>query len=162
VLIRMAASDYLQECGFKVLEASSAAEAIAMIQGSETPIDVVFSDIRMPGEMDGFGLAKWIREHRAGLSVLLTSGDAKTAEVAKGLCEKLEIVSKPYDYRLAAARIRQLISAKTHGTNAAGFGDVRPRIWVASRGATAPLLGLQPVAPVIFRVGFRELRAEKE
>ena len=116
VLIRMAASEYLQECGFKVLEASSAAEAIAMIQGSETPIDVVFSDIRMPGEMDGFGLAKWIREHRAGLSVLLTSGDAKTAEVAKGLCEKLEIVSKPYDYRLAAARIRQLISAKTHGT----------------------------------------------
>ena len=116
VLIRMAASDYLQECGFKVLEASSAAEAIAMIQGSETPIDVVFSDIRMPGEMDGFGLAEWIREHRAGLSVLLTSGDAKTAEVAKGLCEKLEIVSKPYDYRLAAARIRQLISAKTHGT----------------------------------------------
>ena len=116
VLIRMASSDYLQECGFKVLEASSAAEAIAMIQGSETPIDVVFSDIRMPGEMDGFGLAKWIREHRAGLSVLLTSGDAKTAEVAKGLCEKLEIVSKPYDYRLAAARIRQLISAKTHGT----------------------------------------------
>jgi len=116
VLIRMAASDYLQECGFKVLEASSAAEAIAMIQGSEAPIDVVFSDIRMPGEMDGFGLAKWIREHRAGLSVLLTSGDAKTAEVAKGLCEKLEIVSKPYDYRLAAARIRQLISAKTHGT----------------------------------------------
>lgn len=116
VLIRMAASAYLQECGFKVLEASSAAEAIAMIQGSETPIDVVFSDIRMPGEMDGFGLAKWIREHRAGLSVLLTSGDAKTAELAKGLCEKLEIVSKPYDYRLAAARIRQLISAKTHGT----------------------------------------------
>jgi DNA-binding NtrC family response regulator len=118
VLIRMATSDSLQECGFRVLEASSAAEAITMLQGSETPIDVVFSDIRMPGEMDGFGLAKWIREHRPGMCVLLTSGDATTAKIATGLCEKLEVVSKPYDCKLAAARIRELISANTSAHNA--------------------------------------------
>jgi CheY-like chemotaxis protein len=109
VLIRMAASEYLQECGFTVLEASSAAEAIKMLQGSETQIDVVFSDVRMPGEMDGFGLAKWIRLNRPGMAVLLTSGDAKMADVATGLCEKLDIVSKPYDFQFTVARIRQLI-----------------------------------------------------
>lgn len=116
VLIRMATSDYLQECGFKVLEASTAAEAVTMIQSSESPIDVVFSDIRMPGEMDGFGLAKWIREHRPGMSILLTSGDAKMADTATGLCEKLDIVPKPYDFPFAVARIRQLLgTAKTNG-----------------------------------------------
>jgi len=116
VLIRMATSDYLQECGFKVLEASTAAEAITMIQGSDTPVDVVFSDIRMPGEMDGFGLAKWIRQHRPGMAVLLTSGDAKMTDAAAGLCEKLDILPKPYDFQFAVARSRRLLGkGKTDG-----------------------------------------------
>jgi DNA-binding response OmpR family regulator len=116
VLIRMATSDYLQECGFKVLEASTAAEAITMIQGTESPIDIVFSDIRMPGEMDGFGLARWIREHRPGMAVLLTSGDAKMADAATGLCEKLDILPKPYDFEFAVARIRSFLGkGKTNG-----------------------------------------------
>jgi DNA-binding response OmpR family regulator len=110
VLIRMAASDYLQECGFKVLEASTAAEAISMIQGFESVIDVVFSDVRMPGEMDGFGLAQWVREHRPGLPVLLTSGDALLGKTAEGLCEKLNLVAKPYDFQFVVARLRSLVS----------------------------------------------------
>lgn len=116
VLIRMATSDYLQECGFKVLEASTAAEAITMIQAGEGPIDLVFSDVQMPGEMDGFGLARWVREHRPGMAVLLTSGDAKMADAATGLCEKLDILPKPYDFEFAVARIRQFLGAgKTNG-----------------------------------------------
>jgi CheY-like chemotaxis protein len=85
VLIRMAVSDFLQECGFKVLEAGTAAEAIEMIQSRQSAIDLVFSDVRMPGDMDGFGLAKWIRTN-AGLPVILASGDAKKADTAHELC----------------------------------------------------------------------------
>jgi DNA-binding NtrC family response regulator len=116
VLIRMATSEYLQECGFTVLGASTAAEAIEILQGHDGQIDVVFSDVRMPGAMDGFALAKWVHEHRPGMAVLLTSGDARMADTATGLCKKLELVPKPYDFQLAVARIRQLLgTAKTNG-----------------------------------------------
>ena len=112
VITRMAASDYLQECGFKVLEASTAAEAIQMIQGFESVIDVVFSDVQIPGEMDGFGLAHWVRENRPGLPVLLTSGDTMIGKTAEGLCEKLNFLPKPYDFQSVVARLRSLLSTK--------------------------------------------------
>jgi len=80
-------SDYLQECGFKVLEASSADEAILIIEKSDVFIDLVFSDVSMPGTIDGFALAHWVRTNRPGLPIILTSGDAKKASSAKQLCE---------------------------------------------------------------------------
>ena len=46
-------------------------------------MDVVFSDIEMPGSVDGFGLAKWIREHRPGLDVVLAGTLPRTVECAK-------------------------------------------------------------------------------
>ena len=58
-LARAMLSDHLQECGFMVLEAANADEAIKTIQ-TGIPIDLVLTDIRMPGSMNGFGLAKWI------------------------------------------------------------------------------------------------------
>ena len=56
-LIRIALSDFLQECGFKTLEATSAERAVAVLETQEFVIDVVLTDVRMPGEMNGFGLA---------------------------------------------------------------------------------------------------------
>ncbi len=53
-LIRMAVSDFLQECGFKVVEAASADEAVQILQTNALVIDLVFSDVIMPGEMDGW------------------------------------------------------------------------------------------------------------
>ena len=54
-------SDYLQECGFKVLEGLTADEAILIIEKSDVIIDLVFSDVSMPGTINGFGLAHWVR-----------------------------------------------------------------------------------------------------
>ena len=71
VLVRMPIAQYLRDCGYKVIEASNADEAMQVLLHQETPVDVVFSDIEMPGTVDGFGLANWIREHRPGLNVLL-------------------------------------------------------------------------------------------
>ena len=62
VLVRMPIAQYLRDCGYKVVEAVNADEAIAVLLHQETVVDVVFSDIEMPGSIDGFGLAKWIRE----------------------------------------------------------------------------------------------------
>jgi CheY-like chemotaxis protein len=58
VLVRLVIADYLRECGYKVYEAVNAGEAVAMLQAPEVFINVVFSDVQMPGTMDGFALAR--------------------------------------------------------------------------------------------------------
>src|SRR5262245_60097618 len=107
VLIRLVISAYLQECGFHVYEAGNSLEAIRILESTHTPIDLVFSDVAMPGEIDGFGLAQWVRSHRPGLPVILTSGDANKSAAAKELCENEPFLSKPYDLEQVVARIRK-------------------------------------------------------
>lgn len=116
-MIRLALSDYLQDCGFTVLDVTNAAEAVGVLQAKTFAIDVVLTDVRMPGEMDGFGLARWIREHRPGLPVLITTGDKAKGEMASDLCGKHPIIEKPHDYKLVLTRIRAAIEAgnKTAG-----------------------------------------------
>lgn len=60
VLIRMVVADYLRECGYRVLEAGNADDAFKILTTNE-PIDVVCTDVQMPGTLDGFGLSRWIR-----------------------------------------------------------------------------------------------------
>ena len=111
-LIRMAVSDFLQDCGFKILEAGNAQEALEMIQSDQSQIDLVFSDVRMPGEIDGFGLSKWIRENRPDLPVILVSGDTKKSDVAHELCTEEPFLRKPYDLQMVVAHIRQYIERR--------------------------------------------------
>jgi CheY-like chemotaxis protein len=108
----MTLSDFLQECGFKVLEAGCAAEAVEILESRKAVIDFVFSDISMPGAMDGFALAKWVRANRPEIPILLTSGDSKKANAAQILCEEEPFLAKPYDLQLVVAHIRTLIEAR--------------------------------------------------
>ncbi len=108
VLIRFAIADYLRECGFKILEAGSSAEAIQLLE-SGAAVDLVFSDVQMPGEMDGFGLSKWIRANRPKLQVILTSGDSSKSAKARELCEKEPFFAKPYDVAKVVAHIRNTL-----------------------------------------------------
>ena len=64
VLIRVVIADYLRECGYRVYEAVNASEALAMLQAPEVSVDIVFSDVEMPGDMDGLGLARWVRANK--------------------------------------------------------------------------------------------------
>ena len=108
-LIRSGVADFLRECGWRVLEAASAAEAIEILE-SGAPIELVFSDIQMPGAMDGFGLGRWVREHRPGVRVILTSGVIGASDAATALCDEGPI-AKPYDYQHLAERIRHHLGA---------------------------------------------------
>jgi DNA-binding NtrC family response regulator len=108
-VLRMGISDFLQECGFRVLEAGNAAEAIQCINAYPAYIDLVFSDVRMPGEMDGFGLAQWVRKNRPGLPVILCSGDSKKASAAEEICAEEPFLKKPFDLQMAVAKVRQML-----------------------------------------------------
>jgi DNA-binding NtrC family response regulator len=111
VLIRMPIAQYLRDCGYKVIEAANGDEAMAVLSHKETVVDVVFTDIEMPGALDGFGLAKWTREHRPGVDVILAGTVPRTVEQAKELCEAGPI-PKPYDAQTVHNYIRRLLATR--------------------------------------------------
>jgi len=96
VLERTAISEYLRHCGYHVIEAASADEALVLLNESHISIDIVFSVVEMPGSIDGFALAQWVRAHMPGIDVILTGTIAKAAEKAGELCEEGPHLKKPY------------------------------------------------------------------
>jgi DNA-binding NtrC family response regulator len=111
VLIRMPIAQYLRDCGYKIIEAADADEAITVLLHPETVVDIVFSDIEMPGTVDGFGLAKWIRAHRPGTDVILVGTVPRSVDAAKELCEASPL-PKPYEAQAVHGHIRRLLSAR--------------------------------------------------
>ena len=112
ILVRTAIAAYLREYGFDVVEAGNADEAIRVMEAG-IRIDIVFSDVNMPGSLDGFGLAQWLRRERPGLEIILTSGAAQGAQDASDLCAHDPILAKPYDYAELARQLRALLSKNT-------------------------------------------------
>ena len=68
VLIRLPLAEYLRDCGYRVFEASNVAEAVL---DADTPVDLVFSDVNMPGNENGFALAVWICQRHPDTNVIL-------------------------------------------------------------------------------------------
>jgi CheY-like chemotaxis protein len=103
ILTRMAVCDYLRDCGYRVLEAADAEEARTLLRAAE-PIEVVVSDVNMPG-MDGIMLAQWIAKEFPDVRVVLTSGDPRNAAAARATAHYLE---KPYELDALDRLIKQL------------------------------------------------------
>ena len=92
-LVRMMVSDFLRDAGFTVIEAFNADEAISILHSGAT-IDLMLSDVRMPGSMDGLGLLDYSRDMFPGLPVIITSGHLVPGDaLAKGATQFL---AKPY------------------------------------------------------------------
>jgi CheY-like chemotaxis protein len=99
----------LKELGYDVIEADSGPAALLVLDREE-PIDVLFTDIVMPGGMTGLDLAQEARRRRPGLKVLVTSGYAEPA-VVKGspLTTNVEWLGKPYSSNDLDAKLRELL-----------------------------------------------------
>jgi CheY-like chemotaxis protein len=109
ILIRATLSDYLQDCGLKVLEASNAAEAMEILNAGQTTIELVFADVMLPGEMDGIDLAEWIRDNYPGVQVMLTSGNGLKIDDARDLGNNNSFLVKPYAFHTVARHFMDLI-----------------------------------------------------
>ena len=103
--VRRLACRYLRELGYTVLEAADAEEALAILE-TEPEIQLVFSDIVMPGELNGYDLARWIAAHRPEVKCLLTTGYHDQARAPAG--DTLPpVLAKPYGKEQLADQIRQ-------------------------------------------------------
>lgn len=107
VYARTAASEYLRDAGFSVIEAVNADEAMTLLKAGTT-IDVVFSDVRMPGTMDGFQLERWVAAHHPHMHVLLASA---VLEIRAGALSDYgrRFMAKPYIFADMERRLRDLI-----------------------------------------------------
>ncbi len=92
-IIRMGAVDLIHRAGYEVLEASTADEAIAIME-TRSDIRLVFTDVEMPGSMDGVKLAHYIRNRWPPVRLIVASGKALIPE--RSLPQGSQFFAKPY------------------------------------------------------------------
>ena len=108
VLIRMGAVDLVQSAGYEALEAQDADEAIRILE-SRDDIDLVFTDVQMPGTMDGVKLAHYIRNRWPPVKLIVASGQRILEE--SSLPTGSHYFAKPYtDHAIMDAMARLLAS----------------------------------------------------
>lgn len=107
-LIRMDIVTVLEDEGFTVHEAADADEAIALLHANPE-IRVMFTDIDMPGTMDGLKLAAAVRERWPPVQIIVTSGHKQLNDVL--LPVQGRFFSKPYEHSRVIHAIRQMVAA---------------------------------------------------
>jgi two-component system NtrC family sensor kinase len=105
--VKAVAGMLLQQLGYRVDAVDNAAAALDLLAEGRN-VDLVFSDVVMPGEMDGLALARRIRTDYPHIPVLLTTGYAKAASQAKGF----PILRKPYRLTNLSRAIRDAIETQ--------------------------------------------------
>ena len=99
--------EMLEHLGYRVTHAASAADALTALQNGYQ-VDIVFSDVMMPGGMNGVELAREIRTRDLGVPVLLTSGYAEAAQQSAA-AEGVHVLAKPYRLEELAISLRTAI-----------------------------------------------------
>ncbi|MGQ7845247.1 PAS domain S-box protein [Granulosicoccus sp. 3-233] len=95
-MVRQLTVQQLQALGFETLEAENGMEAIGLLQ-SGAEVDVVLSDVVMPGGISGYDVAQWVRQHRQDCHILLTSGFNDSADKQHEMpVTELHVLPKPY------------------------------------------------------------------
>jgi CheY-like chemotaxis protein len=109
-LVRAYVVAQLRSLGYQVLTAPNGAEALVIIE-SDIRIDVLFTDVIMPGAMNGRQLAEAAKKQRPGLKVLFTSGYTENAIVHHGRLDPgVLLLAKPYRKADLARMMRQAIA----------------------------------------------------
>jgi signal transduction histidine kinase/ActR/RegA family two-component response regulator len=112
--VRDYARGALEELGYSVLAARDGTEALRIIDGAR--VDLLFTDVVLPGNVGGRVLADKILELRPGLPVLFTTGYTRNAIVHDGrLDPHVQLLGKPYTQQDLARKIREMIDQKTDG-----------------------------------------------
>jgi two-component system, response regulator PdtaR len=106
--IRMDAVEILRVAGFDILEAANADEAIQMLE-RHSDIRLIFTDIDMPGSMNGLKLAAAVRDRWPPVRIIATSGHFKVQ--ADDLPADARFISKPYQPAQIISAVRELTSA---------------------------------------------------
>ena len=107
--VRTTVVELLGSLGYRVLKARDATSALAIVE-SGVPIDLLFSDVVMPGPLRSTEMARKVRQRLPGIAVLFTSGYTDNAIVHTGRLDAgIELLSKPYTHEALARKVRQML-----------------------------------------------------
>ena len=107
-LVRMLATDVLEDAGYEVVETRNAAEALALLQ-KRTDVRAVFSDIEMPPGMNGLELAREVRKRWPGMAILIASGKMRPGP--EELPPGARFIPKPYEPDMVVRALRAIVGA---------------------------------------------------
>ncbi len=107
-LVRMLGTDLLETAGFVVREARNADEAIAILIAKDD-VELLFSDVDMPGNMDGLGLAQLVHVRWPAIRLLLTSGRQSVSP--EQLPEAGQFMRKPWTESELISKVNGLLAA---------------------------------------------------
>ena len=109
--VREYSQEILSELGYHVLAARDGAEALSQLETSDA-VQLLFTDVGLPGPLDGRQLADEARRRRPKLKVLFTTGYARNAIVHQGRLDPgVELITKPFTYAALALKLRQVLEA---------------------------------------------------
>ncbi|MBY2983609.1 response regulator [Rhizobium leguminosarum] len=111
-IIRMGAVDLVISAGYEALEACDADEAIGILE-SRDDVDLVFTDVQMPGTMDGIKLSHYINDRWPPVRLIVASGAAILEE--SNLPTGSRFFSKPYDSHAIIDAMAHPLSIRKHG-----------------------------------------------
>ena len=103
------AGEQLSNLGYRVIEAKNGEAALVILKGSD-PIDLLFTDVIMSGQITGYDLAREARGYHSGIQVLLTTGYAEKA-VTNGNGGE-HFLRKPYRKRDLALKVRSILDQR--------------------------------------------------
>jgi CheY-like chemotaxis protein len=106
-LLRMHAADIVEETGFIPIEAANADEAVAILE-SRTDIALLFTDVNMPGSMDGLKLAHAVRDHWPPIKIVIVSGHLQVSE--NELPADSRFFGKPFETDRMIAELQAMIA----------------------------------------------------
>ena len=107
-LLRLMAVDMVEEAGFEAIEAANADEAVHILE-TRGDIRIVFTDIDMPGSMDGMMLAAAVRDRWPPIEIVIVSGYRRRDDIE--LPHRSVFFSKPYDPAVVTATLQRLAAA---------------------------------------------------
>ncbi|MEQ8268036.1 MAG: response regulator [Parvibaculum sp.] len=109
--VRSTVVDMLNDLGYRVLTAKDAASALTVIE-SGVPVDLLFTDVVMPGPLKSTDLARKAQERLPGIAVLFTSGYTENSIVHGGRLDAgVDLLSKPYTREALARKVRQVLES---------------------------------------------------
>jgi DNA-binding response OmpR family regulator len=114
VLVRTELAQFLRECGFTVIEGTVEEDVWTLIE-AKVKLDIIFSEVALRGETDGFLLARRIRQTHPNIDVILTTGVEAAADKAADLCHEGPL-KKPYRPQDVAARVHLLLERRRSRT----------------------------------------------
>ncbi len=108
-VVRMVLCDVLRDLGYQVVEAADGAEALEVLETGRV-VDLLITDIGLPGGMNGRQLAEAARLTRLGLQVLFITGFAEYAVLGNGvLAPGMQVITKPFTMDSLVAKVRLMI-----------------------------------------------------